>query len=190
MRAVAAGLQAALLLARGRTDALDALGPATDAIASAKRSFWAMAFCLPAFVCLHLVAALGTTAGAPATSPTLSAHSFAVDLLGFVIGWMVFALASYRITAMLGRAAMWPRFITLWNWCNLIQYVMLVVATLPDLLGLPEIVGQTAWLVAFGWAMWLEWFMTRLALVIPAPLAAALVLLDVAVGLIVAGFTG
>ena len=85
---------------------------------------------------------------------------------------------------------MWPRFITLWNWCNVVQYLMLVAAALPGLLGLPDVVGQTAWLVALGWALWLEWFMTGLALAIPAPMAATLVILDVAIGLIVAGVTG
>ena len=115
---------------------------------------------------------------------------FAADLLGFVIGWLGFALVSYRVAGALGRRAMWPRFITLWNWCNVVQYLMLVAAALPGLLGWPEVVGQTAWLVALGWALWLEWFMTRLALGLPAPMAATLVILDVAIGLIVAGVTG
>ncbi len=185
MRLVATGFQAAWLLARGRADGLTVLGSPPDTVAVARRSFWALLFCLPAFLCLHLLdqRAAGGTAGG-------SARGLAADLLGFVIGWLGFALASYQVAGALGRRAMWPRFITLWNWCNVVQYLMLVAAALPGLLGLPDVVGQTAWLVALGWALWLEWFMTGLALAIPAPMAATLVILDVAIGLIVAGVTG
>ena len=184
MRLVATGFQAALLLARGRADGLSVLGSPPDTVAVARRSFWALLVCLPAFLCLHLLElrAAGGTVG--------SARGFAADLLGFVIGWLGFALTSYEVAGLMGRRAMWPRFITLWNWCNVVQYLMLVAAALPGLLGWPEVVGQTAWLVALGWALWLEWFMTGLALAIPGPMAASLVLLDVGIGLIVAGVTG
>jgi hypothetical protein len=184
MRLAATGFQAALLLARGRADGLAMLGTPPDTVAVARRSFWALAFCLPAFVCLHLLdqRSAGVTA--------VSARGFAADLFGFAIGWLAFALASYQVAQWLGRTEFWPRFITLWNWCNVVQYLMLVVAALPGLLGLPEVVGQTAWLVALGWAMWLEWFMTGLALAVPPPMAAALVILDIGIGLFVAGVTG
>lgn len=185
MRVVATGLQAALLLARGRADGLSVLGSPPDAAAVARRSFWALVFCLPAFLCLHLLdqrAAGGAVGG--------TARGFAAELLGFVIGWLGFALTSYEVAGLLGRREMWPQFITLWNWCNVVQYLMLVAAALPGLLGLPDILGQTAWLVALGWALWLEWFMTGLALSVPGPMAAMLVILDVTIGLIVAGVTG
>jgi hypothetical protein len=185
MMPMAAGLHAALRLARGRSDGVLLLGDdASDTLAAARRSFWAAAFCLPAFVCLHLLET------APGTGLATAAHDFALDLLGFVIGWAGFALVSCRVAARIGRAALWPRFITLWNWCNLIQYLMLVTASLPGLLGLPDLVGETAWLVAIGWALWLEWFATRLTLAVPALAAAALVALDVSIGLFVSGITG
>ena len=53
---VATGLQAALLLARGKPDGLTLLASdAEPALATAARSFWAAALCLPAFVCLQLI---------------------------------------------------------------------------------------------------------------------------------------
>ena len=184
MRNFPAGLQAALLLARGRPEALTVLAEASDAIAMARRSFWSMAFCLPAFICLRLVDQALTPGAAPPP-----AHGFALDLLGAAIGWMAFALASHRIAGLLGRAPLWPRFIALWNWCNLVQYLALVLAALPDLLGLPGVIGETAWLVAIGWALWLEWFATSLTLAIPGFTAAGLVVLDLAIGLAIAGVT-
>ena len=95
MRPVATGLQAALLLARGRAEGLAMLGSLPDAASVARRSFWALAFCLPAFVSLHL---LDQRAAGAAVS---SAHGFAADLRGFVIGWRGFALASYQVASAL-----------------------------------------------------------------------------------------
>ena len=57
-----------------------------------------------------------------------------------------------------------------------------MLAILPRLLGMPDIVFETAWLVATGWALWLEWYATRLALDITGIQAIGLVLLDEALG--------
>ena len=51
----------------------------------------------------------------------------------------------------------------MWNWCNVVQYLLLVLAGLPLLLGAPDWIDQTAGLVALGWALWLEWFAARVA---------------------------
>ena len=79
----------------------------------------------------------------------------------------------------MGQERKWPRYITAWNWCNLAQYVLLLVAGLPTLFHVQPIVAETAALVGFGWALWLEWYVARLALE-ATPLAAAfLVVVDV-----------
>src|SRR5258707_1276077 len=53
---VATGLQAALLLARGRPAGVGLLATEDEpALATAARSFWAAALCLPAFICLRLL---------------------------------------------------------------------------------------------------------------------------------------
>ncbi len=179
IRGVGAGLHAALLLARGRADGLALLSPPPDeAMATAARSFWAAALCLPAFICLHLLDWSQTAAPVP------PARGFAMDLLGYAVGWAGFALISRSIAMQLGRGALWPRFVAVWNWCNVVQYLMLVAAGLPVLLGMPDWISQTAWLIAMGWALWLEWFATRLALDIPGLPAAGLVALDVMIGLV------
>lgn len=177
--AISNGLQAALMLACGRREGLGLLvvEPAHE-MAAARRSFWAGVLCLPAFVALHLLD------WAQAGLPRHAATNFGWDLASYVAGWAGFALLSHAIAARFGRAERWPRFIALWNWCNVIQYLMLVIAALPALLGMPDAVAQTAWLVAMGWALWLEWTATRLALDVPPLAAAGLVALDVALGLI------
>ena len=176
---VATGVQAALMLARGRPDGLTLLAASDDepAQAVASRSFWAAALCLPAFVCLQLI----DLAQEPRLPPH-AAHGFALQLLGYAIDWAGFALLTRWLAGVMGRGARWPTFIAAWNWCNVVQYLLLVVASLPPLLGLPDIVGETAWLVATGWALWLEWYATRLALDVGRLQAVGLVLLDEALG--------
>jgi hypothetical protein len=175
---VATGVQAALLLARGRPVGLSLL--ATDdepAQATAARSFWAAALCLPAFVCLQLI----DIAQEPRLPPH-AGHGFALQLLGYVIDWAGFALVTRWLAGAMDRRGRWPMFIAAWNWCNVVQYLLLVVASLPPLLGMPDIVGETTWLVATGWAVWLEWYAARLALGVTAMQAVGLVLLDEALG--------
>jgi hypothetical protein len=178
-------LHGAFLLARGRPDGLLLIAaPPETEMAVAARSFWAVALCLPAFLCLHLLDwATGTVPPAPA-------RELLLDLLGYGIGWVGFALLSHKLAGTMGRGQLWPRFITVWNWCNVVQYLMLVAAGLLALLGLPPLLSQTIWLVAMGWALWLEWYATRLALAIPAGPAAALVGLDFALGLFLVAVTG
>jgi len=177
---VTSGMQAALMLARGRADGVRLLA---DDMAEARRSFWAALICLPAFVCLRL---LGWHEGA---QPGNSAHAFALDLLTYAIGWVGFALLSWRITGVMGLAARWPRCIAMWNWCNVVQYLLLVVFSIPGLLGAPAPLDQAAQLFALCWALWLEWFAFRLTLGIGGVPAVGLVALDVAIGIVLTGIT-
>ncbi|MBV9783586.1 MAG: hypothetical protein JO264_07170 [Acidisphaera sp.] len=179
--AVAAGLQAALLLARGRPEGLAYVD---TALPGAARSFWAAAICLPIFAFLRV---LDWSDGAMPANP---GHAFALDALGYAIGWAGFALASRPLAARLGRADRWPHFIAAWNWCNVAQYVLLLAAAVPEIFGAPAIVQQVVGLVALGWALWLEWYATKLTLDVPPLPAIALVALDVAIGVLIAGVTG
>lgn len=174
---VASGLQAALLLARGRSDGLRYVA---DDMAGAARSFWAAAICLPAFVCLRL---LSWTGGGMPPHP---AHVFALDLVTFGVGWCGFAVVSHRLVGAMGLGERWPRFITLWNWCNVVQYLLLVVFSIPGLLGVPAPLDQAAQLFGLGWALWVEWFAFRLTLGVSVVTAAGLVALDVAIGVLLA----
>ncbi len=178
-------LHGAFLLARGRPEGLLLIAALPEAeMATAGRSFWAIAVCLPAFLCLHLLD--WSDNGVPAEP----AQALTLDLLSYVIGWVGFALLSHRVAGQMGRGALWPRFIAVWNWCNVVQYMMLVTAALAALLDVPDLLAQTLWLVAFGWAMWLEWYATRLALAVPGGPAAVLVALDFALGIFLVGLTG
>lgn len=170
-RSITNGIHAALLLARGRPEGLRY---AETDLGGAARSFWAIVLALPAFICLRL---LDTGNGA------LPAHDFALDLLNYVIGWLGFALLSRPMVEAMGAASRWSRCIVVWNWCNVVQYLLLVLAAVPGLLGAPILVQEVASVVAIGWALWLEWFAIRLALEVTVLPALALVALDMAIGL-------
>jgi hypothetical protein len=171
VRSIASGMHAAFLLARGRPEGLHY---ADSDLAGATRSFWAIAVALPAFICLRLLSGNGGV---------VPAHDFALDLLSYVIGWIGFALLSRPVVEAMGAAPHWPRFIVVWNWCNVVQYLLLVVASVPGLLGAPGLVQQAVSLVAIGWALWLEWFAIKLALEVSTPAALGLVGLDLSIGL-------
>ncbi len=84
--------------------------------------------------------------------------------MGYVVGWLAFALLSFHLAPMFGCGPRWPRFIAAWNWCNVIENLLLVVGGIPGLLGAPTIIDEAAQIVAIGWALWIEWFATRQAL--------------------------
>jgi hypothetical protein len=180
LSAVGNGLQAAFLLARGRSEGMQHVETGLD---GAARSFWAVAICLPAFLCLRLLD------WADGGVPLRVGHALAADLLGYVIGWAAFALLSRELAGLMGKLDLWPRFVAAWNWCNVAQYGLLVAAGLPDLLGAPGWVQQAAGLIALGWALWLEWYVTRLALEISTLAAVGLVVIDLVIGLLITSIT-
>jgi hypothetical protein len=177
LSSVASGLYAALLLARGRADGV-VLVPGDRS--STARSFWAIAFCIPSVICRLL------TSWAETGVPSDAAHSLARELIVFVLGWLLFVEATYRLAPLFDRAERWGRFIAVWNWCNVVEGLLLVLGGLPGLLGAPSIVGEATELVTIGWAIWLEWYATRLAFGVSALTAIWLVLLDQSIGIMLA----
>jgi hypothetical protein len=84
-----------------------------------------------------------------------------------------------------GRGPLWPLFIAAWNWTNLVQYAALLLATLLTQI-LPASLGGMLTLVAFGYSLWMEWFVAKSALRITGIRAGFFVLMDMAIGLFIA----
>ncbi len=176
MTALATGLQAAWRLARGRPDGLAPLqAPDAPDMAVAAHSFWAMAACLP----LEIAQAM--------MNGTTDFRGLTEDVMVALVSWLGFALVSHRVAASAGRTVLWPRYIAAWNWRSLLQSLVLVLALLPATLGLPGWLSETIVLVTVGWALWLEYFIARLALAFTPLQAAALVALDFAITQIASG---
>lgn len=176
------GLASAWLFARGRTEGLLLIPPGMD---SARHSFVAALVCLPLFVTLRLIAW-----SLQSPPPAGLVVALAGDLVGYVLGWVAFALASRILAEQAKRTEQWPQFIAAWNWSNIVQYLLLVVLLVPPALGLPAWVGNALGLAAVGYAMWLEWFVARTALGVQSMTAVMFVVLDLALGLFIGGITG
>ena len=175
---IGSGLYAALLFARGRSEALHFV---EQDMAGARRSFWAIAIGLPAIVCMRLMT--WVQSGLPANA----GHAMGLDLTGYVVGWLAFAVISFHLAPLLGCGPRWPRFIAAWNWCNVIENLLLVIGGIPGLLGAPPLLDEAAQIFAIGWALWIEWFATRESLGTNGLAAALLVVLDQLIGLLLAG---
>jgi hypothetical protein len=174
---VTLGLNAALRLARGRADGVVLVPGDRETIV---RSFWSIALCLPSVICRLLMSWAET--GVPADA----AHLAAREVIVFVLGWLVFVEATHRLAPMIGRAERWGRFIAVWNWCNVIEGVLVIVGGIPGTLGAPAVVDQACELITIGWALWLEWYATRLAFGVGTMTALGLVLLDQSIGIMLA----
>jgi hypothetical protein len=174
---VTSGLFAALKLARGRADGV-VMVPGDRA--TIIRSFWAIAFCLPSVICRLLMSWVDTGV------PSDAAHLIGRELIVFVLGWLIFVEVTHRLAPVVGRAERWGRFIALWNWCNVIEGVLVVVGGIPGMLGAPAVIDQVCELVTIGWALWLEWYVARLALGVGPLAAAATVSIDQSIGIILA----
>ena len=118
--------------------------------------------------------------------PDDALHSAGREVIVFVLGWLMFVEVTHRLAPLIGRAERWGRFIAVWNWCNVVEGVLVVVGGIPGTLGAPAIVGQACELVTIGWALWLEWYATRLAFGVGRATATWLVLLDQSIGIFLA----
>ena len=177
---IQAGLRGALLLARGQPHGLMLV---EDTAQGVRRSFWAAAICLPAFLALRLMA---WSAGAPPARGV--AFGLVAELVGYVFAWVGFALASLPMAQAAGRGKEWAHFLAAWNWGNVVQYLVLLALTVPAMLGLPTTLAYGLGLAAFGYALWLEWFIAKEALKVAGGRALIFVLLDLLMGVFIGGF--
>jgi hypothetical protein len=174
---VTLGLFAALRLARGRADGVVLVAGDRKTII---RSFWAIALCLPSVIIRLLMAWADTGV------PSGAAHLAGREVIVFVLGWLVFVEVTHRLAPMIGRADRWGRFVAVWNWCNVIEGVFIIVGGIPGTLGAPPIADEACELIMIGWALWLEWYATRLSFGVGRVTAACLVLLDQSIGIMLA----
>jgi hypothetical protein len=169
-----------LRLARGQPDGVVLVPGDRQTII---RSFWSVLFCMPSVICRLLMTWAETGV------PNGVAHLVAREIIVFVLGWLLFVEATHRLAPMLGKAERWGRFIAIWNWCNVIEGVLVIIGGIPGLFGVPPTIDQACELIAIGWALWLEWYATRVAFGVGPMVAVGLVLLDQAIGILLASIT-
>jgi hypothetical protein len=176
---IVAGLAGAFLLGRGRSEGFALM---EDTPQGAWRSFVAALICLPAFLAIRVFAWAGMDAPEGGLLRGLLA-----EIIGYSIAWTAFALLSLGIARAWGQEGAWPRFISAWNWTNIVQYLVLLALMVPGALGLPAGLAQVLTLVGLAYAVWLEWFVARRALGVDGGRAAVIVALDLVLGLFLGG---
>ncbi len=172
-------LTGALRLAAGQPDGVERFG---SDMRSAARSFWAAAVALPIY------AATVVLSWQQDRWPVAVGHAAALEALIYLVSWTGYAVISHALLSRLGLQHRWPRFIAVWNWVNVVQYILLLLAAVPGAAHAPALFSETCLLVAQGWALWLERYAIRLSLEVSGLQAALVMAPDVLLGLVIASF--
>jgi hypothetical protein len=174
---IASGLRGAVRLACGQSDGV-ARVEADDRVAI--HSFWAIALCLPPVLCMRFMD--WYESGVPPNAPV----SLARYLILFVVGWLLFVLASHHMARSIDREKDWPRFIAIWSYCSVIENILIAAGGIPGAIGAPPILDEACQLITLGWAFWLEWYSIGLSLRV-GPLTATIFLaVDIGIGIAMA----
>lgn len=143
----------------------------------AVRSFWAAGFLAAPFLLLLILRQ------SDGVDPF---RYYSVHALSYVIGWTLFPLAMIHVVRLLDRRHLYFNFIATYNWSAMIQNGLhFTVAFIAEsrLLGPGPLtlLGLATLILALGYA----WYVTRIALDLPAGAAGAVVALDVLFGVLV-----
>jgi hypothetical protein len=148
------------------------------------RSFQAAAIAAPGhalFVVLQL-AELETSGG--------PLRIFLVEAIAYVIRWVAFPLVVWYVAQFLGRSDRYFRYVAAYNWAQLLLVALFLVVTAVAKGGaLPSAVGGALSLFAMVASLAYQWFITRAALDIKGGPAAAIVMLDFVISLILNSVT-
>jgi hypothetical protein len=149
----------------------------------AGQSFLALLVCLPVVVSVRALSWFGGI-------PPGAMRALSRDLLIFGVSWLAFAAISWHLVPMVADQKRWPRFIVAWNWCNVVENLLIVVGMMPGALGAPHFADQVAQVFTTGWALWLEWYAIRLTLAVGPLTALWLLVVDESIGLMLSGIGG
>ncbi|HEX6978637.1 MAG TPA: hypothetical protein VF342_05010 [Alphaproteobacteria bacterium] len=149
-------------------------------IAGFWRSFWAAVVVLPAYLILVIlrVAERPIAAG--------PARIAAIELIGYVIGWTAFPLASWYVVSALGRAERYLGYIVAYNWANVLQVCLYVPVAVVGGSGLlPDAIAMLLGVAAIAAVLYYQYFIARTALDLDAVPAIGLVLMDMILGVLI-----
>ena len=110
-----------------------------------------------------------------------SLRVIAVETISYAIGWLIFPFVMLFVVDMLNRRARYFDYLVPYNWSNIPQAVLVLLASgvaslVPSLGGLLLVVVVVSTLIY-------EWFIAKTGLLISGTAATALALFDFALGL-------
>ncbi|BBK44713.1 hypothetical protein STVA_47330 [Allostella vacuolata] len=146
------------------------------------KSFFAAVLALPFFV---LLIALRDLPVEPRGGMAVVAI---VEAIAYVASWAAFPLVVFHLTKLIGRRERYLAFIAAFNWSAVIQVTLFLAASALSAIDLlPAAIVQG---IAFGVTMLVlayEWYVVRVGLAVGGLLASAVVVLDLAVGIVLNG---
>lgn len=144
------------------------------------RSFFAAVLVAPLYVImLDGRLATGTIDGSPA-------RFLAVEMIAYVIGWVAFPLVLTAVVRPIDRERHYLRYVVAYNWAAVWQNAVYLPLAILSLYGiLPDGPATFFMLVVFVAVLVYLWFVARVGLDIPGPLAVSLVALDLGLSFLV-----
>ncbi len=147
------------------------------------RSFFAAIIVLPLYL---LLLAVRLQSGLPEGTP---ARFLAIELIAYVIGWVIYPLVMATVTRVIDRKRHYIRYVVAYNWASVWQNVLYLPVAILSVTGL--LAGSVAnfiALAALAAVLVYAWFVARTALALPGLHAVPLVALDIVLGLLLNGF--
>ena len=145
------------------------------------RSFFAAVVVSPLYLGLVLVRyeIVGYT-------ETPMARYLAVEVMAYIIAWVAFPVIMDKVAQIIDRDRYYIRFIIAYNWSSVLQNAVYLPIILFGTIGVmtADSANGIAF-IALIWVLVYSWFVTRIALDVPAPLAAGLVLMDLALSVLI-----
>ena len=180
MHEIRLALAGTIQLARGDAGGLTWFDASIDGF---WRSFRAALICYPMFL---LLLSLRLTAEQLASSSI--AGITAVETIGYAIAWTAFPLLVLPLTRLLVRENRFLLFMVAYNWSQVPQTVLFAIVAIFAAF-LPTAAGQAIEIGAAIAVLLYEWFIARVALLLPGIPATLFVLIDILLGTVVSQVT-
>ncbi len=178
-RLVAGPLDGLMRVLRGDAKGLDLMG-------AGSRAGWIASFLVPGILLAPAygwmtLRRLADIEFEPEFGPT-----FAIEAIGYVIGWTAFPVLSHTICQRLGKPEAWYGYVVAYNWANILQIAFYVPAALLGTFeGMPPLPLFLVGVIAVTAAIAIHFRVARVVLEIAPVQALMLVAVDLAVGQIV-----
>jgi hypothetical protein len=88
-----------------------------------------------------------------------------IEILAYIVSWLLYPLVAYEICRLIGREAEYPGYIVVYNWSKILIVAAQVLVWLPTLLGMTESeTSASLSLIVYAIFLIYLWFIARVAL--------------------------
>ena len=112
---------------------------------------------------------------------------WAVHIIFYVIAWTAFPVVMAEVTEAIGRRQRYFAYVAVYNWAAVLQNAAIILVSVLSMLGgggQPGPGGALS-IIVFGLVLLYLWHITRTVLSVEAPIAVAIVVLDVVISFII-----